>query len=322
MKVQLKAISSFAPDKRVNNQYFENIVQTSDEWIRARTGIIERRYAEEDEFTGDLCYRAALNLLHENPGIAFSDVDFIIVSTTTPDHTIPSVSSQLQHRLGVKNAGTIDLSSACAGFIYGLILAKSLISSGAYRKVLVFGGDTLSKIVDFSDRRTCILFGDAAGVALLEASDEENIFNSVTGTDGSGGQFLYRSTLSATINGVPVAADSKSHQNGKVVFKWAIQTAVNAVKDLLLANNTTLNEIDRIIFHSANLRILEAAAQELNFPIERIPESVKMFGNTSSASIPLAFHQAVSKGEIHKGERILLVGFGGGLTYAGILITA
>ncbi len=320
MKAKLSALSSYAPEKIITNQYFEDIVETNNEWITSRTGIIERRYAGNDEYTGDLCYKAAQKLLLENPELNLEGTDFIIVSTTTPDHTVPSVSSQLQYRLGINNPGTIDLSSACAGFIYGIILAKSLIMAGTYRKVLVFGADTLSKVINFFDRSTCILFGDGAGVALIEASVEEKIMNSITGTNGGGGQYLYRSSLSPEINGIPVIADSKSHQNGRIVFKWAVQTAINTVREVLAANNTTLKEVDFIILHSANLRIIEAVSAELDYPLDRMPESIRYFGNTSSASIPLAFHQAVLSGKIKRGHRLLLAGYGGGLTYAGILI--
>lgn len=320
MKAKLRALSAYAPEKRISNGYFESILNTSDEWIRTRTGILERRYAEEDEFTGDLCFRAAQQLLAENPGLSLADVDFIIVSTTTADNTVPSVASQLQHRLGIKNPGTIDLSSACAGFVYGIILAKSMIEAGTYRKVLVFGGDTLSKVLDFSDRRTAILFGDGAGVALIEAAGETNIFRHATGTDGSGGEHLYRSTLSPFVNGVNIVNDAKSHQNGRVVFKWAIQTAVNTVRQVLEANQTQLQELDFIVLHSANLRIIEAAALELGYPVDRMPQSVTYHGNTSSASIPLALNGAIKNGQIKKGDRGIIAGFGGGLTYAGVLI--
>ncbi|WP_069659100.1 beta-ketoacyl-ACP synthase III [Arcticibacter eurypsychrophilus] len=321
IKAKISSFSSYAPDNIVHNNYFETIVDTSDEWIQSRTGVIQRRFASADEFTSDLCVKAALNLIKENPSITLIDVDFIIVSTTTPDHTIPSVASKLQHQLQINDAGAIDLSSACAGFVYGLIVAKSLISSGTCSKVLVFGADTLSKIIDFKDRSTCILFGDGAGVALVEASTEENIKESIFGTDGSGGQHLYRSTLSSMINETPILADSKSHQSGRIVFKWAVQTASNTILRLLIKNKITLAQIDRIILHSANLRIIEAVSRQIGYPLEKMPQSIEYFGNTSSASIPIAMHQAYLKGVIKKGDCILLVGFGGGFSFAGTLIT-
>lgn len=321
IKAKISSFSSYAPDHIVHNNFFETIVDTSDEWIQSRTGVIQRRFASEDEFTSDLCVKAALNLSKENPSIKLKDVDFIIVSTTTPDHTIPSVASKLQHLLQINDAGAIDLSSACAGFVYGLIVAKSLISSGTCKKILVFGADTLSKIIDFKDRSTCILFGDGAGVALIEASSEENIKESVFGTDGSGGHHLYRSTLSSMINQTPIISDSKSHQSGRTVFKWAVQTASATISSLLDKNNITLDQIDRIILHSANLRIIEAVSRQINFPMEKMPHSIEYFGNTSSASIPIALHQAYLKGILKKGDCILLVGFGGGFSFAGTLIT-
>ena len=321
IKAKISSFSSYAPDNIVYNDFFETIVDTSDEWIQSRTGVIQRRFASADEFTSDLCVKAALNLIQENPSVTLSDVDFIIVSTTTPDHTIPSVASKLQHQLQITDAGAIDLSSACAGFVYGIIVAKSLISSGTCRKILVFGADTLSKIIDFKDRSTCILFGDGAGVALIEPSTEENIKESIFGTEGVGGQHLYRSTLSSTINQTPILADSKSHQSGRIVFKWAVQTAANTISRLLVKNNLTLAQIDRIVLHSANLRIIEAVSRQIDYPMEKMPHSIEYFGNTSSASIPIAMHQALLKGILKKGDCILLVGFGGGFSFAGMLIT-
>jgi 3-oxoacyl-[acyl-carrier-protein] synthase III len=322
MNAEIKGISSYAPSRIIDNSFFEKIIETSDEWIVSRTGIKERRFAEENEFTSDVCVSAARNLIKENPDLTLGDVDFIITATTTADQVMPSTASQIQNKLGIKDCGTLDVAAACAGFVYGIILAKGLIAAGSHKKVLVFGAETLSKFSDLTDRTTCILFGDGAGVAMVEASEKGNISASITGTEGSGGKDLYISQNASKINDVPVDNNGKIHQNGKVVFKWAVQTVSEKIKELLAKSSTSLKDIDWIILHSANLRIIEAVAREIDFPVNRMPESIQYYGNTSSASIPLAWHTALKDGRIKKGDKILLMGFGGGLTYAGCIVTS
>jgi 3-oxoacyl-[acyl-carrier-protein] synthase-3 len=210
--------------------------------------------------------------------------------------------------------------AACAGFVYGLVLAKGMIAAGTHKKVLVFGAETLSKFTDFKDRTSCILFGDGAGVALVEASDKLKILNAITGADGSHGKDLYLSQNNSIVNGEQIDTNGKIHQNGKVVFKWAIQTVSLKAKELLERNGMKLEQLDWIILHSANMRIIEGVAAELNYPMERMLCSIEYFGNTSSASIPLAWDIANKAGKIKPGNKILMLGFGGGLTYAGIII--
>jgi 3-oxoacyl-[acyl-carrier-protein] synthase III len=320
MNAEITGISSYAPSRIIDNSFFEKIIETSDEWIVSRTGIKERRFAEENEFTSDVCVSAAKNLIKENPSLSLEGVDFIITATTTADQVMPSTASQIQNKLNIKNCGTLDIAAACAGFAYGIILAKGLIAAGSHQKVLVFGAETLSKFSDLTDRTTCILFGDGAGVALVEASEKGNIFESITGTEGTGGKDLYISQNAAKINEVPIDNNGKIHQNGKVVFKWAVQTVSEKIRELLAKSSTSLKDLDWIILHSANLRIIEAVSREIDFPVSRMPESIQYFGNTSSASIPLAWHSALKDGRIKKGDKILLMGFGGGLTYAGCIV--
>jgi len=320
MNASITGVGTYVPEQVITNAYFEKIVETSDEWIQSRTGIVERRYAGEQEFTSDLCYQAAKNL-SEQYDKRLNDVDFIIVASITPDYPIPSLASQLQNRLGINNPGAIDITAACAGFIYGLILAKSLIISNTYKKILVFGGETLSKFTDFEDRTSCILFGDGAGCMLVEATDGEgNMFESVNGTDGSKGCELYLSNQSDIINNVKVIANNKIHQNGKAVFKWAIQTVAEKMQELLKKNNSNLTDIDWFIPHSANKRIIDSICDQLKFPKEKTLESIANFGNTSSASIPLALNQGIKQNKIKKGDNLVMFGFGGGLTYAGIIV--
>ena len=319
MNAKITAISAYAPEKRVTNQDFEKTINTNDEWIVSRTGIKERHYASETEFTSNLCVAAA-RLLEKENSASLVDVDFVIVATITPDQIFPSVSSQVTHQLGLNNAGAMDISAACAGWIYGLIMAQSFIDSGMYKKILVFGGETLTKITDFTDRTSCILFGDGAGVALVECGIEKKFYKGITGTNGEGGKDLYMTHLSDIINGEKVNDTRKLVQNGKAVFKWAVTTVSEKIKELLVLNNLSIEDIDWFIPHSANMRIIEAIGTNIGIGREKTLESIQMYGNTSSASIPLAFYEGLCSGKVKKGDKILLFGFGGGLSYAGTIV--
>ncbi|MDB5025065.1 MAG: ketoacyl-ACP synthase [Mucilaginibacter sp.] len=320
MNSKITAIGVYAPSKRVTNEYFEKIIETNNEWIISRTGIKERRFAEPDEYTSDMCVKAVQNLLAENPGITLEGVDFILVGTTTADQVMPSMASQVQNYFNLPNTGCLDIMAACAGFVYGVILAKGLIAAGTHKKILVLGAETLSKFTDYTDRTSCILFGDGAGVALIESSEKSKIFNGVTGSDGSHGKDLYLSQHASAVNGEQIEPNGKIHQNGKVVFKWAVQTMSQKVRELLALNHLELDQLDWVILHSANLRIIEAVASELNCPMDKMLTSIECFGNTSSASIPLSWDLASKAGKIKPGNKILLLGFGGGLTFAGVIV--
>ena len=322
MNSQIKAIGVYTPSQVIPNDWFADKIETNNEWIISRTGIKERRFAATDEYTSDMCIKAVKNLLAENPGITLDGVDFIVVGTTTADQVMPSMASQVQNHFNLPNTGCIDIMAACAGFVYGLVLAKGLIAAGTHKKILVLGAETLSKFTDFSDRTSCILFGDGAGVALVEPSEKPKIFNAVTGSDGSHGKDLYLSQHASVVNGEEIVPNGKIHQNGKAVFKWAIQTMSQKVKELLSINNLELQQLDWIILHSANLRIIEAVALEIGYPMDKMLCSIEFFGNTSSASIPLAWDLAAKSGKIKPGNKMLLLGFGGGLTYAGVIVEA
>jgi len=319
MNPRISTISAYAPNKVVTNQDLEKQIDTTDEWIKTRTGISERHYAAEIEFTSDLCVAAAQQLINEQK-VTLDDTDFIIVATITPDQIFPSVASQVANRLGLSSVGAMDISAACAGWVYGLIMAQSLVASGMYKKILVFGGETLTKITDFTDRTTCILFGDAAGVAIVENGTEGKMYRGLTGTSGEGGKDLYMTHLSDVVNGVKVLDNHKIVQNGKAVFKWAVQTVSDKIGDILLQNSLTISDIDWFIPHSANLRIIESINQSIGMPMSKTLESIQLFGNTSSASIPLALFEGIKSGKVKKGQKLLLFGFGGGLTYAGTII--
>jgi 3-oxoacyl-[acyl-carrier-protein] synthase-3 len=310
----------YAPSQVITNDWFADKIETNNEWIISRTGIKERRFAAANEYTSDICIKAVKNLLAENPGLSVEDVDFIIVGTTSADQVMPNMASQIQNALNIQDTGCLDIMAACAGFVYGIILAKGLIAAGTHKKVLVFGAETLSKFTDFTDRTSCILFGDGAGVALVEAAEKSKVFSTINGTDGSHGKDLYLSQHNAVVNGEEIVPNGKIHQNGKVVFKWAIQTITHKVGELLSKNSVTLDDLDWVILHSANLRIIEAVAQELNIPMDKMLTSIELYGNTSSASIPLAWDLAAKSGKIKPGNKMLLLGFGGGLTYAGVII--
>jgi 3-oxoacyl-[acyl-carrier-protein] synthase III len=321
MPARITAIGSHVPERVIDNHYFESIVETTEEWIVSRTGIQTRRFAKENEYTSHLCAAAARNMAAES-GKSLEDVDFIIVATVTPDQTMPSVGAMLQDKLGIKSAGAIDISAACAGFAYAIVLANGLVSAGTHRKILVCGGETLTKVTDYKDRTSCILFGDGAGAVLVEAAETTNIFATATGAFGDGGKELYLSAPHSRpqINGVDVLRDNKIHQNGRAVFKWAVTTISEQMQVLAQKANMSLDDMNWFVPHSANMRIIEALCNQSGFPLDKTLESITIYGNTSSASIPLALHRGIQEGKVKSGDKVLMIGFGGGLVFAGLVI--
>ncbi len=318
-QARLSAIGMAIPEKRITNEYFEAIIETTDEWIVSRTGIRSRYHTGPEEFTSHLCVKAVEDLV-ERFQVSLEDVDMIIVSTVTPDQPMPSMACRVQHWFKIPHTGVLDVYAACAGFSYGVIMAKGLIAGGSHRKILVIGGETLSKVTDFTDRTSCFLFGDGAGAVLIEAAETGNIGACITGSNGEGGSDLYMSGFAESIDGHALKMNRTIVQNGRRVFKWAVNTVTAEVRRLLELNNLTLEELDWLIPHSANLRILEAICKELDFPMEKVLESIVDFGNTSSATIPIALSNGIKSGKVKRGDRILLIGFGGGLAYAGTVI--
>ncbi len=320
MNATITSIGMYLPEKEVDNLYFEKILDTSDEWIKERTGIAKRYFTAENEFTGDMCVKAAHDL-SERYGKDLTDVDFVIVATTTPDQPMPNVASQVAHRLGVSlGAGCMDVDTACSGFCYALLTAQGLIAAGTCRKVLVFGADTMSKICDFTDRTTSILFGDGAGCVLMEATEEIHVFKSLVGTDGSYGKDLYVSTQNPLLDETAIVNNGKIHQNGRTVYRWAITTLLKGLGRLAEKNGLTLQDIDCFIPHSANYRMLENIFSSLSIPMEKCIESVRECGNTCAGSIPLAWCKGIREGRIKQGDKLMLIGFGGGFTYAGLCV--
>ncbi|CAH0279047.1 ketoacyl-ACP synthase III [Peribacillus sp. Bi134] len=319
-KARITAIGSYVPEKRLTNKDLEKMVETNDEWIVKRTGIKERRIAHEEEFTSDIGYKAVKDLI-ERYDKSVEDVDMIIVCTFTPDFNTPSVASLVQAKLGIKNTGAIDLNAACAGFTYGLHVANGLVTSGLNKKVLVIGADTLSKLMDYEDRATCILFGDGGGAVLVEYDEKQPSFiSSHLYSEGEGGKHLYSTNLSTRINGEDLNNSGNLVQNGREVYKWAVTTVPKGMQTVMKNAEYQLNDVDWFVPHSANLRMIESICDRSGFPIERTLYSLVEYGNTSSATIPLALEIGLKEGKLSGGEKVLLYGFGGGLAQAGLLI--
>jgi 3-oxoacyl-[acyl-carrier-protein] synthase-3 len=308
----------------LTNADVEKLVDTSDEWIRTRTGISERRISTEDEATSDLAYQASLRAL-EAARLDPADLDMILVATITPDMFFPSTSCILQDRLQARRAAALDVSAACSGFVYGLAVADGLLRLGTLRNILLVGAETLTKIVNWKDRNTCVLFGDGAGAVILRASEgEQGILSTHLFADGSKGSLLImpgggsRRPISQRVLDEGLAAIHMA--NGNEVFKGAVRAMEDAALTALKHNRLEVGDVDLMIPHQANLRIIDAVAHRLGFTPERVCVNVQRFGNTSAASIPLALDEAVREGRLKARDLVLLCAFGGGLTWASALI--
>ncbi|MDQ0494233.1 beta-ketoacyl-ACP synthase III [Paenibacillus brasilensis] len=314
----------YVPEKILTNKDLEAIVETSDEWIVSRTGIQERHIAAPDQATSDLAYEAAIKAL-KSAGMKAEDLDLIIIATVTPDMAFPSTACILQDKLGAKGAAAFDLSAACSGFVYGLATATSFIKTGIYNNALIIGVDCLSRITDYTDRNTCVLFGDGAGAVVIGEVPEGRGFQSFDlGAEGAGGGLL---KLEAGGSRLPASADTienKQHyiyMNGREVFKFAVRVMGTATVDVLEKAGLTKDDIDLFVPHQANIRIIQSAMQRLDLPEEKVVINVNKYANTSAASIPLALVEAAEEGRMKEGDRILMVGFGGGLTWgASVLV--
>ncbi|NGZ78239.1 ketoacyl-ACP synthase III [Saccharibacillus alkalitolerans] len=316
---RLAALGTYVPERILTNNDLEAMVDTNDEWIVQRTGIRERRIAAENEFTSHLCIKAVEDLLRRYPK-ALDGVDMVLAATTTPDFPFPTVSCLVQDAFTLKNAGTLDLSAACSGFTYALHLANALITSGLHRKVLVVAGECMSKTIDYTDRSTCILFGDGAGAAVIEYDEQGAFLGSHMGSDGSGGQHVYRTGMADQLNGMPLDGQGKVVQNGREVYKWAVRTVPEGVQKLTETLPGGLKDIDWLIPHSANLKMIDSIAEKTGIDAERTLTSAEFYGNTSAASIPLALQLGLDAGKIKKGDTLLMYGFGAGLTHSGVIV--
>jgi len=316
---------AYTPERVLTNEALSRMVDTSDEWIRARSGIRERRIAAPDEATSDLAVQAARRAL-EDAGTAPAEIDLLIVATVTPDYPMPATACVVQHKLGVpSDAACFDLNAACSGFIYGLDVACALIGSGRHKRALVIGAEKLSSIVDWKDRGTCLLFGDGAGAAVVGASARPGIglVGTKLGTLGESTDLLHIPAGGSRAPSTPKSIARGDHfikMKGKEVFKLAVRLMEEAARDILEQHGLAAHQIGLVIPHQANLRIIEAIAQYLDLPIERFFVNVDRYGNTSAASIPIALDEARRVGRIRPGDLTLLVAFGAGLTYGSALI--
>jgi 3-oxoacyl-[acyl-carrier-protein] synthase-3 len=321
---RIAGVGASVPDQVLTNADLERIVSTSDEWIVTRTGISERRIASDSQATSDLAERAAARAL-EAAAVDPIDVELIVVSTVTPDTFFPSTGCILQDRLGASHAAAFDLSAACSGFIYGLSVADAYLRAGLMRNILVIGAETLSKVVDWSDRGTCVLFADGAGAALVQrTTGDSRILSTHLFADGSKGKQLIipgggsRHPVSQKVLDENLVKIKMA--NGNEVFKVAVRSMEDAALAALKANGAEVSDIDLFVPHQANARIINAVAQRLGVPKERIVVNIDRFGNTSAASIPIALDEAVRAGRLKPGDLLLLAAFGGGLTWGSALI--
>jgi 3-oxoacyl-[acyl-carrier-protein] synthase-3 len=317
-KAKISALGCYVPPRLLTNFDLEKMVDTTNEWILERTGITQRHIADPDVATSDLALEAAKAALAQR-GIAPTEVEAIILCTVTPDMMFPSTACLVQDRLGAKGAWGFDLIAACCSFLYGLNTATNLVRSGAHKKVLVIGADCMSRIIDYTDRATCVLFGDGAGAMLVEPSEDESLgFIDFMGeVDGSGGQFLYMpaggSRRPASIETVEKRMHYV-HQEGQQVFKYAVRRMYEVCRDLLAKNGVSPNDVAVMIPHQANRRIITATAERLGIPCEKVIINIDTYGNTTSGTLPLATRDAVEQGKLKKGDLVLFAAVGAGYT--------
>ncbi|KGA96593.1 3-oxoacyl-ACP synthase [Alkalihalobacillus alcalophilus ATCC 27647 = CGMCC 1.3604] len=306
-KAGILGLGSYIPENVVTNTDFEQKIDTSDEWIKTRTGIEERRFAPEEIKTSDMAYDAAVEAL-KAAEIKAEDLDLIIVATVTPDMPFPSTAALIQGRLGAKKAAAMDVSAACAGFMYGVITGQQFIETGAYQHVLVVGVEKLSSVTDMNDRNTAVLFGDGAGAAVLgPVADDKGILAFELGADGSGAMHI-------NLQGDYI------EMNGREVFKFAVRQMGESCLNVIEKAGLNKEDVDFLIPHQANIRIMEASRERLGLPIEKMAKTVHKYGNTSSASIPMAFVDELKNGKVKDGDTVVLVGFGGGLVWGAIAL--
>jgi 3-oxoacyl-[acyl-carrier-protein] synthase-3 len=317
---RIAGTGSFLPEKVLTNADLEKLVDTSDEWIASRTGIRQRHIAAEGQTTCDLAEGAARAAM-EAAGVTAKDIELIVLGTTTPDIIFPSSACLLQHRLGANGCGAFDVNAACSGFIYALSVANNFIRTGSVKTALVVGAETLSRMVDWTDRSTCVLFGDGAGAVVLQASDDPGILSTHIHADGGYKELLWNPVgVSVGFKPGEHNAGVKVLMQGSDVFKVAVKTLDRVVEETLEANGLDRHDIDWLIPHQANLRIIQATAKRLDMPMERVIVTVDKHGNTSAGSVPLALDFAVRSGKIQRGQLLLLEAFGGGFTWGSALL--
>jgi 3-oxoacyl-[acyl-carrier-protein] synthase-3 len=322
-RARISALGCHVPDRVLTNTDLERMVDTTDEWIRTRTGIRERRLVEPGTPTSEIALIVSRKAL-EFAGVQASEIDLIIVATITPDTIFPATACLLQDKLGASRAWAFDVSAACSGFIYALTIGAQLIQTGAHKKILIVGADVMSSIVDYTDRATCILFGDGAGAVLLEpAEDETGIIDFYHETDGWGASFLNMQAGGSALPPSHETIDQRLHcirQDGQQIFKYAVRKMAEAPQILLARNGLTAGDLDHYVAHQANARIIDAAAQRLGVSPEKVVKNIDRYGNTTAATIPLALGTALDEGSLRKGDLIILTSVGAGLTVGALLL--
>jgi 3-oxoacyl-[acyl-carrier-protein] synthase-3 len=320
---RITGTGSFAPRKVITNHDLEKLIDTSDDWITERTGIKERRIAEKGQTTSDLAYEASRKAL-KAAGLAAQDIDLILVATMTPDTILPSMGCVLQEKLGARKAAAFDISAACSGFIYGMSIADAFIRSEMYKNVLLVGAEVLSRFTDWEDRGTCILFGDGAGAAVIQRhAGKRGILSTHLHSDGSLGDLIHVPAGGASHPASHDTIRKRMHfikMKGNETFKAAVRSLEDVVQEALEHNKVKPEDIDYLVPHQANLRIIQAMAQRLNMPMEKVVLTLPKYGNTSAASIPMALDEAVRDGRIRENHLLLFEAFGGGLTWASALV--
>lgn len=324
LKAAITAVGMYVPDKIMDNKYFESIVDTNDEWIRTRTGIRERRKMENGA-TSDMAALAIEDMLKDKD-INRDEIDAIIVATVTPDMFFPASACLVQDKIGANNAWGFDLSAACSGFLFALQTGASLIESGNYKKVIVVGSDKMSSIVDYTDRNTCILFGDAASAVLLEPTEDDKygIHDSILRVDGRGKESLYMKAGGSAMPATHETVDQKLHyiyQDGKAVFKVAVKGMADVSVEIMEKNNLKSEEVAFLVPHQANLRIIDATAKRMGIGSEKVMINIDKYGNTTAATIPLCLTEYYRDGKLKKGDNLVLAAFGAGFTWGSMYIT-
>lgn len=314
----ITGVGGYVPDYILNNEELSRMVDTNDEWITTRVGIKERRILTEEGLGTSYLARKAAKQLIQKTGVDPDTIDALIVTTTTPDYKFPSTASIVLGKLGLKNAFAFDFSAACCGFLYTLDVAASMIQSGRYKKIIVIGADKMSSLVDYTDRATCVLFGDGAGAVLVEATEEENVGvqNSYLRTDGQGLPFLHMKAGGSVCPPSHFTVDHRLHylyQEGRTVFRYAVTDMSNDVKKIMDMNNLSADDVNWVIPHEANLRIIEAVTKRAGIPLDKVVVNIDHYGNTSAATIPLALWDAESK--LKKGDNVIFTAFGAGFVH-------
>ena len=324
-RAMIDSMGNYFPTKIVNNYDLEKKVDTTDEWIRTRTGMFERRFAADNEASSDMAIKAAENAIFGSNTTRTKDIEMIIVGTISGDHAFPSTACILQKKLGLKDIPCFDVSAGCSGFIYGLDVAKQYIENGAVNTILVIGVELLTRLINWNDRGTCVLFGDGAGAAIVKRSDNSisHIIDSKITSDASDWELLFQKAGGCRYPASKETVENDWHtvyMEGNKIFKHAVKAMYGVSMDVLKRNNFSLKDVDWIIPHQANNRIIEAVAERFNAPKDKVIVTIERFANTSSASVPMAMTEAIKEGKIRRGDIVLLTAFGAGLTYGTTLL--